>query len=273
MRAKIGVLLTLLVILSKVSAMEPGPVGNVQYNLYHAEDETYYAELREEHLQFRSKVIRHFNDLRDFDFSDYYVEETTLATKFQEELASYGVTREKALRLMAEHKWAVGKDAKIVVDSSSVTGVVRSGINGNQQTTITINITDPEGAILAKQIKTPLALALVMYDNFLIVMDLIKELQVLLPEINVEIVDQMMNSAYSSLNIESIKKLISYYNLIRKAEIKNNIDVSTAEELDEIIEGSILFQYDGKMFSSLMKQLSIPLNQDRFLDQPSYLQP
>lgn len=232
-------------------------ISNTDY-IPEATEQTFnsLSELVEKHLVLRSKSIRFFEEL-----SNHAGPITpTLLKRLHGGISNYSVIRDEAWEFIGERQWYVDKQTKISIETDAPTATIHDVRNHHDQmSTLRLNPTDKEGKNNVVAIKSALALALLLYDNFLVAIAPFQDsnLRPLINDDNPEhrfLLEKIVKSAHNIKNIVQLNRAITTYNQIIDAQKRHQVKTGKLEKyLDGLIAGSYMFSRGGFSFTELMR--------------------
>ena len=219
-----------------------------------------YQELVEETLVWRTKAMEFHKRIEE---QAVYTNKD-LVIMHEKGTESYKRIREAHFALIKAYNWVVRPSTKVEIIRNGPTTYKKSKpmysddmIDGSSlpsRISLKINPADPEGADYVKNIKMALSSALLLYDNYLLVLQQyqkMKKIRRIINQDNGEYPDYLkeVNDSFNDIsNYDMVDKAITLYKEIRSFEKKTKEELDgDSEYLNAVVESSYFYSEIGKI--------------------------
>lgn len=258
----LGLLLLLLLIFLGVSSLSflswrsdasraflPSPIEDEQPYLD-------YQRIVEEALVWRVKALAFLDELDDKEV--YSGRDLRLI--HTEGTVTYVRIREQLIRETEEYRWVTGKNIELkFTDEATRLEKKKKGWWPLRQThtTIHLNLEDPQGRILVRELKTSLASALILYDNYILAISQIQAMTKLRNIVNVDnhkienYLKEVTQNFNDEDNVERSARAIQFVTRILQQEKEQDQALDDANQyLNHLIMSSYTY-HNLKTFTEL----------------------
>ncbi|MDP7319597.1 MAG: YiiX/YebB-like N1pC/P60 family cysteine hydrolase [Bacteriovoracaceae bacterium] len=258
---------------SQFSSLKRKIASNPMHEIVQSEQEfqNYFStsqEIIEENMVWRAKALEFYNEIRNNEV----LSNKDIITLHQQGTEKYIEMRQNLWEIILQSEWLTQPKTQIAISFEQPTSITQKTIrrvNPGRTSSMSrnefisfysvhINPADKNGQQIIKQIKLSLASALVLYDNYTIVLSQfhnIKKLRRLINSDHEDLDNYLNKVTLNALDIENftkISKALDFYRKIQAIETQNKFNLDNQDSyLNALIQGSLSYTQLNQKLASI----------------------